>query len=133
EQNQRQSEQPTGSEGSFGRQDSSASGASGQPIGGHDSNSGSGTTMNQGSDLGQGSSSDQSSANVGADTLTTDHGSSAKGQDGGLGGRSQGQSGGGSEGEGFIGSQGAGSDDYLQERGGSGTGSACEAARGSDF
>jgi hypothetical protein len=79
-----------GKEGSFGGQSagqSSSDGMSGQPIGGNDSNTGSGTTLTQGADFG-------------GSTLGTS--------------QTAGGSSGVSGGEGFIGSQGAGSDNQVE-------------------
>ena len=95
----------------------------GQPIGGNDSNTGSGTTLTQGADFGGQSSSGQTQSSGGSgDTLTADQDSGfGQGTTSNAGGSSVGrdQTSGGSSGigggEGFIGSQGSGSDDYLQE------------------
>ena len=102
-----------------------------QPIGGNDSNIGSGTTLSQsgGSDIGssgQGSGleagqSGQSQYGSSSDTLTRDQDSN-----------SDQPSRSGSEG--FIGSQGSGSDDYIQQDGGSdASASSANATGGSDF
>jgi len=112
-----------GSEGSFGGQSTrQTDGMSGQPIGGNDSNTGSGTTLSQGAEFGGQSSTGQAqSSGGGSDTMTSDE-------------NPRGQS--GSQGEGFIGSQGSGSDDYLQDdQRSSGTSSAAseKATGGSDF
>jgi len=117
-----------GAEGSFGGQ-SSGSDSDGQPIGGNDSNTGSGTTLTHGADFeGQSSSGQtQTSGNFGQGT-TSSAGGSSVGSD-----QTSGGSSGLSGGEGFIGSQGSGSDDYLQERDGSNSPSSSEATDGSDF
>lgn len=110
---------------------------SGQPIGGSDSSTGSGTPLSQGSESGAPSggqgSSGQAQPGTGFDTLT-------QGGTGGSGdGTSSGFTGsggsGGSTGDGFIGSQGGGSDEYLQQDNQTGqTGSSSAAATGgTDF
>ena len=91
-------------------------GMSGQPIGGNDSNTGSGTTLTQGADF-QGQSSSGQAQPTAGDTLTTD----------------QGGAGANNSGQGFIGSQGSGSDDYVQDRTGSESSSSAEATGASDF
>src|SRR6185503_3530190 len=103
-----------GAEGSFGGQ-SSGSDSDGQPIGGNDSNTGSGTTLSQAADFeGQNSSGQtQTSGNFGQGT-TSNAGGSSVGSD-----QTSGGSSGLSGGEGFIGAQGTGSDDYLQDESGS--------------
>ncbi|QIK79394.1 hypothetical protein G7077_11265 [Sphingomonas piscis] len=87
---------PDGSE-----QPASSFGDSGQPLGGNDSGTGTGTTLSQGYDSGS------------TDTLTQS-GSSSDSLNENAGGGS-GFSDTDSEGSGFIGAQGTGSDDYLQE------------------
>jgi hypothetical protein len=82
-------------------------GMGGQPIGGNDSNTGSGTTLTAGytpprdnrsdAELGQGTTSNAGGSSVGTDQTS---------------GGSSGVSGG----EGFIGSKGGNSDEYLQEK-----------------
>jgi hypothetical protein len=124
-----------GSEGSFGGQSSGSQsgsadsngssiagggnggkegdGMSGQPIGGNDSNTGTGTTLTQGADFGGQSATGQAQPNDGSgDTRTADQRSSASSRD-----------------EGFIGSQSGQSDDYLREKNPSGA----AATGGSDF
>jgi hypothetical protein len=105
-----------GSEGSFGGQSSGSEGVSGmasegggmggQPIGGNDSNTGSGTTLTQGAEFGRQSSSDRTQSSSGE-------------TGGGLG---TGGSAGGTTGEGFILQQGSGTD-----------ASSAEATEGEDF
>ena len=103
-----------------GGEGSQSGGTSGQPIGGNDSSTGSGTTLSQGADFGRQSATGQAQQNDGSgDTLTTDQSSESSSQ----------SSQGGSQGEGFIGSQGSGSDDYLQDKNPSGE----NATGGSDF
>ena len=67
----------------------------GQPIGGNDSATGTGTTLTQGADFGQGTTSNAGGSRVGADQTS---------------GGSSGVSGG----EGFMGSRADSSSDYLQ-------------------
>jgi hypothetical protein len=112
-----------GSEGSFGGQSSGSQsgsadsngssiagggnaggGMSGQPIGGNDSNTGTGTTLTAG--YTPPSSSQRTTSNAGGSTVGSD--------------QTSGGSSGTSGGEGFIGSQGTGSDEYLREGGTSG-------------
>jgi hypothetical protein len=71
-------------------------GAGGQPIGGNDSATGTGTTLTQGADFGQGTTSNAGGSSVGTDQTS---------------GGSSGVSGG----QGFVGSQGDDSSDYLQD------------------
>ena len=87
---------------------------SGQPIGGNDSNSGSGTPLSQGADVGGQSSGEQTSssgqASQSGDTETLSGQQDTSGSGGSSGG-----TGGSSGGEGFIGSQGTDSDEYVQD------------------
>lgn len=93
-------------------------GMSGQPIGGNDSATGTGTTLTQGADFGERTTSNAGGSSVGTDQ--TSGGSS------GVGG-----------GKDFIGSQASGSDDYLPEDASSsepsGQPSSAEATGGNDF
>ena len=93
------------------RQPAAKATASGQPIGGNDSNTGSGTTLSQGADFGGQSSSGQTAGRPrAAKRCTTDRQSGSRARP------ARAKS---SSGEGFIGSQGSGSDEYLREGGGS--------------
>jgi hypothetical protein len=91
-----------------GRPDDSTSG---QPIGGNDSATGTGTTLTQGADFGQGTTSTAGGSSVGTDQTS---------------GGSSGVSGG----EGFVGSQSDDSGDYLQDNQ---PGSSAAATGGTDF
>ena len=71
-------------------------GTSGQPIGGNDSATGTGTTLTQGADFGHGTTSNAGGSSVGSN-------------------QSSGGSSGVSGGQGFVGSQGDNSSDYLQD------------------
>jgi len=152
---QTSAQQTTGQEG---REQSD--GTSGQPIGGNDSNTGSGTTLSQGADFGgNGSEPPRSMGTRGnefgqfgdATAPTGQQGQAGTGQadlgsqaDTTLAGRTDqqrlgidqpGSVGGatGRQGEGFIGSQGSGSDDYLQDRAGETSASSSDATGGADF
>lgn len=147
-----QSRQPTGnhgSEGSFAAQgsdsqsgsaDATASsnsrqddGMAGQPIGGNDSATGTGTTLTQGADFsaqGQPGSAASDTLTAGNDSdfgqgTTSNAGGSTIGSD-----QTSGGSSGVSGGEGFVGSGGDNSSDYLQQRSGS---SGAANAGGPDF
>lgn len=93
-------------------------GMGGQPIGGNDSATGTGTTLTQGADF----SNQSDSASGTSDTLTANDDSDfGQGTTSNAGGSSVGtdQTSGGSsgvsDGDGFIGSQGSGSDEYLSD------------------
>lgn len=131
--NDRETTGQQGQQSEFGQDD----GTSGQPIGGNDSATGTGTTLSQGADFNSKGSSGQSSSgqsqpsDSSADTLASDQGDSfGQGTTSNAGGSSVGtdQTSGGSSGtsggEGFIGSQGGGSDDLIHGESSSG---------GSDF
>jgi hypothetical protein len=129
------------SQGSSSRR---ADGMSGQPIGGNDSNTGSGTTLTS-AYTPPSAGYEQRLASDGTGAVAADQGrDSATHTNSNLGqgatsnadvGSSQtsGGSSGVSGGEGFIGSQGSGSDDYLQDRSGSDRSSSAAATDGSDF
>jgi hypothetical protein len=120
---------------------------SGQPIGGNDSNTGSGTTLTSGytppsAGYEQRLASDGTgavAADQGRDSATHANRGFGQGTTSNAGGSTVGtsQTSGGSSGvsggEGFIGLQGSGSDDYLQERSGSESSSSAGATGGSDF
>jgi hypothetical protein len=91
-----------GREGSFGGE-SRGGGMAGQPIGGNDSNTGSGTTLTAGYTPPRGDE-------FGRDT-TSNTGGSAVGKD-----QTSGGSSGVSGGEGIIGSKASGSDDQVDDR-----------------
>lgn len=131
------------------------SGSDGQPIGGNDSRTGSGTTTSQGAQFGQGSTGNEFGQSKGesafGESAVSGGGQSDLGTqaDTTLAGRADqqdlgtdqpGSAGSGRQpetGEGFIGQQGGGSDEYLQERGdsagGTTTPSGTGATGGSDF
>jgi hypothetical protein len=143
------------------RQRDQTAGSSGQPMGGNDSATGSGTPLTQGSGsepprsmgtrgtefgqfgdanapAGQQGQSGTGQADLGSQAATTLAGRSDQqdlgiDQPGSVGGAS------GRQGEGFIGAQGSGSDDYLQEGGPGGLSgdasgaSSAEATGGADF
>lgn len=114
------------------QQEQDNGGTSGQPIGGNDSSTGSGTTLTQGADFGGQSASGQAQpgGSGNSETLTADQGSNAGS------GTTTGGSSGGSSGEGFIGAHGSGSDDDLQDGGSprsGGNASSANATGGSDF
>jgi hypothetical protein len=118
-------------------------GMSGQPIGGNDSATGTGTTLTQGADF-DAQAGESSSDRSGGDTLasnadgrtdrpaqfgqgtTSNSGVSIVGTD-----QTSGGSSGVAGGEGFIGSDASESDDYLRKE--QDSGSAATAPRGSDF
>jgi hypothetical protein len=116
---------------------------SGQPIGGNDSNTGTGTTLTQGADFGGQSASGQAQPSNGSgQTMTANRDSgSGQGTTSNAGGstvgsdQTSGGSSGTSGGQGFIGSQGSGSDDYLQQGGSQENlrSSGSDATGGSDF
>ena len=122
-------------------------GMSGQPIGGNDSNTGSGTTLTSGytppsAGYEQRLASDGTgavAADQGRDSATHTNSGLGQGTTSNSGGstigtsQTSGGSSGVSGGEGFIGSQGSGSDDYLQDRGGSESSSSAGATGGSGF
>jgi hypothetical protein len=91
-----------GREGSFGGE-SRGGGMAGQPIGGNDSNTGSGTTLTSGY-------TPPRDDEFGRDT-TSNAGGSVVGKD-----QTSGGSSGVSGGEGFIGSNASGSDDQIEDR-----------------
>jgi len=120
---QQNQQQPTGQQGqqdATGEQGQGSDGTGGQPIGGNDSNTGTGTPLSQGADFGGQSGTGQTQpSDANGETLTSDQQSETSSQ----------SSQSGSQGEGFIGSQGSGSDDYLRDENPSGA----DATDGSDF
>ena len=77
---QQNQQQPTGQQGqqdATGEQGQGSDGTGGQPIGGNDSNTGTGTPLSQGADFGGQSSSGQTQPGGGSDTLTSDQGPGA--------------------------------------------------------
>lgn len=122
-------------------------GMGGQPIGGNDSNTGSGTTLTSGytppsAGYEQRLASDGTgavAADQGRDSATHTNSGLGQGTSSNAGGstigtsQTSGGSSGVSGGEGFIGSRGSGSDEYLQDRSGSDKASSAGATGGSDF
>ncbi|HZU50498.1 MAG TPA: hypothetical protein VE968_01340 [Sphingomicrobium sp.] len=116
----------SGATNTTGEKSPNAKVGAGQPIGGNDSNTGSGTTLTQGADFAGQSSTGQAQASDGTgDTLTSDEqrsgGTFGQGTTSNAGGssvggdRGSGSSSGTAGGAGFIGSDANTSDDYLQE------------------
>lgn len=114
--------QPLGEQGQQPNQQS------GQPIGGNDSNTGSGTALTQGADFGGQSSSGQAQSS-GSDKLKSDQGPGVGTQSTSEGSVPPDPTDKDSSGRGFIGSKGSGSDEHVQDN----QDASSKATEGSDF
>lgn len=116
-QSDRQTKEPTSQQGGQQSQDQqqarSPNSQNAQPIGGNDSNTGSGTTMSSGSSTGDISSGQASYGNSGeTDTMSQSRNRSDEGQQADMG------QAGGKGGSGFVGSSANDSGEYLQSSAG---------------